>query len=114
LNGGVCPIKAFPMLGDCGSRLHKRERSISWDAVVVCRVDRPGCWSHAGDVALEPGRREARTWARKIHDAGLDFTESDETNIAYAQSIILLAAKAANSNSHRGTRPASRRRTNRA
>jgi hypothetical protein len=102
------------MLGDCGSRLHKRERSISWDAVVVCRVDRPGCWSHAGDVALEPGRREARTWARKIHDAGLDFTESDETNIAYAQSIILLAAKAANSNSHRGTRPANRRRTNRA
>ncbi|MFN5568997.1 MAG: hypothetical protein ACK495_12550, partial [Bradyrhizobium sp.] len=39
--GGVRPITAFPLLGDAGSRLHKRERSISWDAVVVCRVDQP-------------------------------------------------------------------------
>jgi hypothetical protein len=28
-SGGVVPIAAFSMLGDCGSRLHKRERSIS-------------------------------------------------------------------------------------
>jgi putative DNA methylase len=90
-DGGVCPIKAFPLLGDCGSRLHKRERSVSWDAVVVCRVDRPGCWSHSGKVDPDIGSREARTWARKVQGAGLDFTDSDEINIAYALSLVVLA-----------------------
>jgi adenine-specific DNA methylase len=95
-DSGVRPIKAFPLLGDCGSRLHKRERSISWDAVVVCRVDQPGYWDHLGDVDPELGRRGARIWTRRIVAAGLDFSESDETNIAYAVSIVLMAGKASN------------------
>lgn len=91
-NGGVRPINAFPLLGDCGSRLHKRERSISWDAVMVCRVDQPGCWSY-GELDLMQGRSAARAWTRKMRTAGLDFAESDETNIAYAEAIVLLAGK---------------------
>jgi hypothetical protein len=55
--GGVRAIKAFPLLGDAGSRLHKRERSISWDAVVVCSVDQPGrgpdrCATHHTSAAI--------------------------------------------------------------
>jgi putative DNA methylase len=72
VDGGVRPIKAFPLLSDCSSRLHKRERSISWDAVVVCRVDEAGCWNHAGNVDPELGRPRARAWTRRIRTAGLD------------------------------------------
>ena len=92
-DGGVRPIKAFPLLGDCGSRLHRRKRSISWDAVVVCRVDQPGCWRHAGKVDPEYGRRAARAWTRRIQAAGLDFTDSDEINIAFAEAIVRLASR---------------------
>lgn len=91
--GGVRPIRAFPLLGDCGSRMHKRERSISWDAVVVCRVDEPGNWKTAGIIDPTTAQSPSRAWKRKMEAAGLDFTESDETNIAYAEAIVLLAGQ---------------------
>jgi putative DNA methylase len=93
-DGGVRPVKAFPLLGDCGSRLHKRERSVSWDAVVVCRVDQPGCWEQSANVDLELGRSRARAWTRRIQTAGVSFSDSDEINIAYAEAIVFLAREA--------------------
>jgi len=90
--GGVLPIKAFPLLGDCGSRLHKREKSISWDAVVVCKVGWPQSCKRSGKIDPELGRSGARAWGRKIQAAGLDFTRSDEENIAYAEAIVRAAA----------------------
>ncbi|MDA9546375.1 hypothetical protein ACM43_18440 [Bradyrhizobium sp. CCBAU 45321] len=90
--GGVRPIRALPLLGDAGTRLHKRERSISWDAVVVCRVDQPGCWTVPEQLDADAGRREARAWARRITAAELDFTKSDEVNLAFAQAIVKCAA----------------------
>lgn len=90
--GGVRPIGAFPLLGDAGTRLHKRERSISWDAVVICRVDQPGCWSAPQKIDPEMGRQEARAWSRRIKAAELSFGEGDEVNIAYALAIVAAAA----------------------
>ncbi|MBR0780747.1 hypothetical protein [Bradyrhizobium iriomotense] len=95
--GGVRPIRALPLLGDAGTRLHKRERSISWDAVVVCRIDQPGCWTAPEQLDPEAGRREARAWARRIAAAELDFTDSDEANIAFAQAIVRCAEAKPNS-----------------
>jgi len=40
----------------------------------------------------ETGRGEARAWTRRIEAAELDFTDSDEVNIAYAQAIVRCAA----------------------
>ena len=90
-DAGLRPITTLPLLGDCGSRLHKRERSISWDAVVVCEIGRPGSWTHEGRLDFTLGTKAARAWARRIGKAGLDFSESDETNIAFAESIVVLA-----------------------
>lgn len=87
-DGGVRPIMAFPLLGDAGTRLHKRERSISWDAVVICRVDQSGCWRAPQKVDPETGRRDARAWSRRIKVAGLGFSDGDEVNMAYAQAIV--------------------------
>jgi hypothetical protein len=48
---------------------------------------------------LDPvqGRTAARAWMREKRSAGLDFAESDETNIAFAEAIVLLAGKHAKS-----------------
>ena len=38
---GLQPTTAFPLYGDSAVSLHKRDRSISWDAVMVCRLIEP-------------------------------------------------------------------------
>jgi adenine-specific DNA methylase len=91
--GGIRPIATFPMLGDCGSRLHKRERSISWDAVVVCKVGRSGEWHVPDAAADEAGRLLARGWARRIKAADHEFTESDHANLSFAAAIVHAAAQ---------------------
>lgn len=68
-----------------------------WDAVVVCRIDQPGCWTAPEQLDPEAGRREARAWARRIAAAELDFADSDEANVAFAQAIVRCAAAKPNS-----------------
>jgi hypothetical protein len=63
---GIIPVRAFPMLGDCGSRLHKHARSISWDAVMVCKPGNPEV-----PFAIDPddrrlGAAAAKAWTRRM------------------------------------------------
>lgn len=101
---GVRAINAFPMLGDCGTRLHKRERSISWDAVVVCEVGEPEGWDIPGEDANARARTDARAWARRIKAAGMDFTESDEANLSFAAAIVRSASTMRAERTHRDSK----------
>jgi putative DNA methylase len=105
---GVIPICAFPLLGDCGTRLHKRERSISWDAIMVCKVGAPKAWRVPADFTPEAGNDLARAWSKRIRAAGLDFTDSDAANISFAGSIVAAAGRPHSRRAQSGERPSAR------
>jgi adenine-specific DNA methylase len=88
---GVVPIKTFPLLGDCGTRLHRRERSISWDAIVVCKAGEANSWIAPPDLIAQATTKLPRQWSKKVLTAGLDFSESDATNMSFAESIVIAA-----------------------
>jgi putative DNA methylase len=85
---GVIPVNTFPFLGDCGTRLHRTERSISWDAIVVCRVGKAKLWSLPSDLASGVTTDASRQWSKRIRAAGLDFTDGDLSNLGFALAIV--------------------------
>jgi len=105
---GVVPICAFPLLGDCGTRLHKRERSISWDAIMVCKVGAPKAWRAPVNFTSQAGNDLARAWSKRIRAAGLDFTDSDAANMSFAGSIVAAAGRLHSPRPQSGERPTAR------
>lgn len=85
---GVTPIRTFPLYGDSSASLHKHNHSISWDAVMVCRVNEPCPELKIDSEAQAEGRRVAEAWATKLKTKNLKMTEGDRTNIAHAASIV--------------------------
>ncbi|MGK0129807.1 hypothetical protein ACR2RM_06835 [Pseudomonas aeruginosa] len=85
---GVIPICTIPLYGDSSASLHKYEHSISWDAVMVCRLGEPCPRLKIGENDLLEGRRVAEEWCQKLSAKGLKMTAGDRVNIAHASSIV--------------------------
>lgn len=100
---GVTPIRTLPLYGDSSASLHKRDHSISWDAVMVCRLGDPCQDLTISAEARAEGRREAEVWAKILEAKNLKTTEGDRTNFANAAAIV--AAFAGTSRSVFSTRP---------
>ncbi len=85
---GVMPVRTFPLYGDSSASLHKHDQSISWDAVMVCRLGEPTGPLQIGCGARESGRQAAEVWSEAIALSDLPFSEGDRKNIGYAASIV--------------------------
>lgn len=85
---GVIPFQVLPLYGDSSASLHKCEKSISWDAVLVCRVGTPIRNLVVNQEARETGSQVARAWSEHLKGRGLGFTEGDLINLGQAASIV--------------------------
>lgn len=85
---GLEPTCAFPLYGDSGVSLHKHAQSISWDAVIVCRVGKPVGVLSVGEEECATGREEARVWTEALAARDFTMTEGDRSNIAHAAAIV--------------------------
>lgn len=85
---GVSPICTFPMYGDSSASLHKHDRSISWDCVMVCRPLREFAEFEVGDAARRAGRAQAKLWRQEMRKKDLPFTSGDEVNVSHACAIV--------------------------
>ena len=85
---GLEPICTFPLYGNSSASLHKHEHSISWDAVIVCRLGEP-----LQDLSIHPedhatGKRAAVYWSEALAERNLRMTDGDQVNIAHASAIV--------------------------
>jgi adenine-specific DNA methylase len=85
---GVVPIRTFPLFGDSSASLHKHERSISWDCVMVCRLAEPFDQFEVNAPAVKAGDVSAKRWVREFRRKELPVTEGDQANISFACSIV--------------------------
>ena len=85
---GIIPIQTLPLYGDSSAGLHKRVRSISWDAVMVCRIGTPLPKLEINPDALGIGAKAAQEWSDMLSAEKLYLTEGDSINISHAASIV--------------------------
>ena len=85
---GVIPVKTFPLYGDSSASLHKHALSISWDAVLVCKIGRPIPGFRVTSADRDVGKVRAQAWADRLHARFLPFTDGDIANIAAASAIV--------------------------
>lgn len=85
---GVVPFQTFPLFGDSSASLHKHSQSISWDCVMVCRLNEPVKRFRVGVLARERGTASAEMWREMLQAKGLPVTAGDLINIGHACSII--------------------------
>lgn len=85
---GVRPIRTLPLYGDSSASLHKHDHSISWDAVMVCRLGEPSLELKIDAATQAEGRRAAEAWSEMLKAKNLIMTEGDRTNIAHAAAIV--------------------------
>ena len=85
---GLQPTCAFPLFGDSRASLHKHERSLSWDAVIVCRLVEPLGVPSIGPDDRAAGEHSARRWSQLLAETDLLLTEADKSNLASASAIV--------------------------
>ncbi|WP_454916258.1 hypothetical protein [Xanthobacter sediminis] len=85
---GIQPITTFPLYGDNSASLHKHDQSISWDAVMVCRLGQPVPGLAIQPADLEAGHSFANSWAVQLQNKGLKMTSGDCTNLEHAMTIV--------------------------
>ncbi len=93
---GLTPICTFPLYGDSSASLHKRARSISWDAVMVCRLGEPLPTLSIDPEDQNAGRHEAERWSKALADKNLRMTDGDQINIAHASALVSSFRRAMN------------------
>lgn len=92
---GIVPVCTLPLYGDSSASLHKQARSISWDAVMVCRIGDAQRNLTVDALARKIGIGVAARWTRRAGAKNLPFTEGDSTNIAHAATIVAAFAQLA-------------------
>lgn len=85
---GLEPTCAFPLYGDSRVSLHKHERSISWDAVMVCRVSELLRVPSIQPEDRATGERAAIKWSASLAERNLQMTDGDRSNIAQACAVV--------------------------
>jgi putative DNA methylase len=85
---GVIPVRTLPFYGDSSASLHKRSQSISWDAVMVCRLGAPRSQLSISKEALKVGADAATKWSDALLAEDLLLTDGDRINISHAASIV--------------------------
>lgn len=85
---GVHPIQVLPLYGDSSASLHKFEHSISWDAVLVCRLGQSYPEIRVGSAAKLEGARVAEDWSARLEAEKIKLTDGDRRNIAHAAAIV--------------------------
>ena len=91
---GLQPTVAFPLYGDSAVSLHKRDRSISWDAVMVCRLSEPIRVPLIRPEDLAAGERSAARWSALVSEKDLTMTDGDRTNLIHACSLVAFFKRA--------------------
>ena len=84
---GLEPTCAFPLYGDSRVSLHKRGQSISWDAVMVCRLSEPMRVPSIQPEDHAAGQRSVINWSASLAETDLRITDGDRSNIAHAYAV---------------------------
>ena len=98
---GLEPKAAFPLYGDSSVSLHKHGRSISWDAVMVCRLSEPVPVPSIEPEDTAAGQSAAFNWSASLAEQDLLMTDGDRSNIAHACTVVAAFQRLANSGSHK-------------
>jgi adenine-specific DNA methylase len=85
---GIQPITTFPLYGDSSASLHKHKQSISWDAVMVCRLGDVSPQLRIRPIDREAGERVAAAWSERLAAQGHRMSAGDRINIAHAAAIV--------------------------
>ena len=78
--------------GDSSVSLHKRGQSISWDAVLICRVSEPMPAPSIQPEDEAAGNRTAVGWSDSLAESGLRMTDGDRSNIARASALVAVVS----------------------
>lgn len=92
---GIIPIRVLPLYGDSSASLHKKAQSISWDAVMICKLGQPIDRLRIEPEALHEGAKIANSWSTKLLAKTLTVTDGDRINIAHAAAIVSAFASCA-------------------
>ena len=90
---GFQPVSVFPLYGENGSRLHKRDNSISWDCVVVCAKADPVRNFRTTKGDRSQGASFALSWKKRLEDAELPFGAGDVVNLTLAGEILFALSR---------------------
>jgi putative DNA methylase len=90
---GIIPLQSIPLYGDSSAGLHKQARSISWDAVMICKIGDPLPKLDISVEALDEGSRVAQNWLDDLAKKELSLTAGDCINISHAASIVAAFAE---------------------
>jgi adenine-specific DNA methylase len=74
---GIIPIRALPLFGDSSASLHKQVNSISWDAVMICKLGTTMARLIVSEEAQEIGTRAALRWSKALTVKKLPVTEGN-------------------------------------
>jgi putative DNA methylase len=85
---GIYPVATLPLFGDSSASLHKHAQSISWDAVMVCRLGQPKVKLTVEMSDEMVGKEFAQTWSDRLAIDGHRMTDGDRVNIGHAASIV--------------------------
>lgn len=94
---GLEPANAFPLYGDSSVSLHKHPQSISWDAVMVCRLSEPMSAPSIEPEDIAAGQYAALKWSASLARTDLLMTEGDRSNIAHACTVVSAFQRLVNS-----------------
>ena len=90
---GFQPVSVFPLYGENGSRLRKRDNSISWDCVVVCAKADPVRNFRTTKGDRSQGASFALSWKKRLEDAELPFGAGDVVNLTLAGEILFALSR---------------------
>ena len=84
---GIRPVRIWPMYGDSSGGLHKRANSISWDCVVLCRLQ---CCGPVDPIIefTKAGAIDATFWSEQLLQAGHTLGPGDMRNLTHAASMV--------------------------
>lgn len=84
---GIRPVRIWPMYGDSSGGLHKRANSISWDCVVLCRLEEVGAVEPIADH-MSAGEEEAVSWSERLKQVGHKLAPGDVRNLTHAAAMV--------------------------
>lgn len=85
---GIRPLRAWPMLSDTGSGLHKHPNSISWDCVLHCDLHgQRDSFTFSKEVE-EPAKKFVAFWHEAVRKEGGRLSSGDEANLYCAGALV--------------------------